>query len=99
MQPVPFLKRRFEERLDDDGAGMVEEHGHRAEALLDARHGSIDGVFLRDIGRPAVRLAAGMTDLLDGLGGRRAIAVDDRDARAFGRKQLRGSTAHAGRAA
>ena len=58
MQPFPFLKRRFEERLDDDGAGMIEEHCYRTKAVFDAFDRRIDSRLIRNIGNPVVGNAA-----------------------------------------
>ncbi|ABC89726.1 putative oxidoreductase protein [Rhizobium etli CFN 42] len=88
VQPVPFLERRFQKGFDDDRAGMVEQHSDGAVAFLDAGDRGIDGSFIGDIGGPVVGFATGITDRFHGFGRRLAIAVDDRDTRAFRRKQL-----------
>lgn len=87
MQPVPFLFGGVEERLDDDRAGMVEQHGHRPESMLDLGNRIGDFRSLGNIGHYEHGFAAGIDDVQNTGVRCFRIAVDDRDLRPFGGKQ------------
>ncbi|OWK20922.1 hypothetical protein AJ88_24345 [Mesorhizobium amorphae CCBAU 01583] len=99
MQPVPFLNCRLEEGLYHDGAGMVEQHGDRAEFFARALHRGLDLRFIGNIGDEMLGDMAARPDRGGGGGCRFAVAVDDRHLGAFRREQFRGRPAHSGRAA
>jgi hypothetical protein len=99
MQPVPFLDRRLQERFDDDGAGVVEQHGDRAELFRRPFHCRFDLGFVGDVGDKMLGDMAACPDCRCGCGGGLAVAVDDRHLGAFSGEQLRGRPTHTRRAA
>jgi len=88
--------RGIDERLDDDAAGVIEQHVDAPEARHDVRHGGVHGFALRHIGGEQFGCAAcranSRHDFLACIG----IDIDHGDLRAFLREQQRRRAARAG---
>jgi hypothetical protein len=94
MQPFPVIERRFQKRLDDDRAGMVEQHGGRSKRPFDGGNRSNDLGLLRDVGNKKLGNTALPANVGHGFCGGIAVSVDDRHLGTLGGKQPRGGAAH-----
>ena len=93
------FERRLKEGLDDDRAGMIEEHVGLPDFGRHLCNGGIDLRLIGDVGSSENSPAASILDLIDHRASGFFVAVDDADGRPLGSEKQRRRPAHAGRSA
>ena len=83
---VPVVVGHLEQQVVPQHAGVVDEHGRRAEIGHDAVDRRRDRLRIRHVRSDRDRATAGGVDLPDGVRARRLIQVDHGDRMAIGRE-------------